>query len=405
MAWSCSEESEAPPEARPSCTTTVALDLGELKPRSEAGWYEAEATGGGKKMTLRIELNGNATAPLEPGKYSLGIGQDADYGTCQRCVLLLEGSTEPEEASRVFFAIGGTMTLDAVSNPATSTSKGRLSGVTLREMTLDKATSKMRAKSGGRCFSFKSMAWDNEPKEGAGCKGPLDCGDPAVAACDPSGKCVVRQCDFDGKSPCPEGSICLAQTIEAVYGTCHKLCDTRLNNCGGGLECLPLDAESTEGKCVATGPALLAQDCDETPANTGCAPGLRCVHDGDGGEDTVPGNPVCRRSCDFFGSASCPSGERCAYGGFCTPMEYDPSPLDDLCATTSTIGTLCGAEPGAYRGLCVPSPELSDRLACRRACPSEGPKICPEGQYCGGVEGESVAASVCRPFVADEVQP
>jgi hypothetical protein len=198
--------------------------------------------------------------------------------------------------------------------------------------------------------------------------------------------------------------VCIAQTLGASAGVCYQRCSSA-SACPSGLECAALDASSTEGRCVPPGPAAEGADCDESLASTGCLAGLRCVRDGDGGEDGAVGNSVCRRSCDFFGAASCGGGQRCAYGGYCTPLEYDPAAIDAPCQPNVKEGLPCGPDAAAYRGLCVAAPELKGKVVCRRACTNEGPAVCPSSQFCGSTEGDLVVASVCRPSIAEGVQP
>ncbi len=404
--WSCSDDADPMDKSSAAvCKAPIDIEVAALTARPEPGWYEAKATAKGKSLTLRLELNGSADTPLTPGSYSLGGEGENDYASCTHCVLLFEGD-DLEQASKVYFAAAGTVVIDAISTPVGASSRGSLHGLRLREVTLDAETSSVKTKSGGSCYALEELAWNNDPEPGAACQRASDCGDPTVAACDPSGRCVVRQCSFDDQNPCPDGAICLAQTIEASAGACFQLCSPKANDCPTGLECLPLDAGSTQGRCVGTGATSEGGDCDETPANTGCAPGLRCVNDGDGGLDTTAGNPVCRQRCDFFGTGGCPTGSRCAYGDYCTPLEYDQAEVDAPCGVDTEAGTPCGPDASAYRGLCVPAPELSNQILCRRACTTEGADLCPESQYCGDVEGDAFVASVCRPFVADgEVQP
>jgi hypothetical protein len=411
VAWACGSKGSSEPTSGVEgveCESVTELSVSAIKALPQAGWYQATASGEGATFTLRVELNDDSNTPLAPGRFDLTASQDASYASCQHCVLLLDGSDDPEAATQVYYPYTGAVVLDAVSSPVSASSKGSLAAVRFRPVSVESGSSVTTAQGKGKCYSLQAAAWDTNPPAGAACVRAEDCGDPSVAACDPStGACVVRQCTADGQTACPSGSTCLAQSMDAAYGACYRSCTPFGAGCDAGFECLPLDAESTEGKCVRTGPAGPGDDCDATPTQTGCAAGLVCVRDGDGGLDTYSGNPVCRPRCDFFGASTCADGTRCSYGGYCTPTVDDDSPVDGACSPATDIGTPCGPEATGYRGLCVPEPALKDRLICRRACRSslDQPGDCPDGQICDVPDGEEAVAAVCRPVINEESQP
>jgi hypothetical protein len=138
------------------------------------------------------------------GSFSLGTGDEANYQTCQRCVLFRRDADTANE--RLFFASSGQLTIAEGSEQAVGNGSFSLADVTLMEVTIDDELVSTPVP-GGLCahlatghVSFTESDWSCDPAwfgAGDGC----DCGcagsDPDCETSDLD-TCEYCHCSGDG---------------------------------------------------------------------------------------------------------------------------------------------------------------------------------------------------------------
>jgi len=395
----CSSDGDPPPTTSPGKKTTTktpckspkSLQVTGLATTDQPGVLRGKAKGAdGKEWTLQIELSDREDFKSKPGAYDLG--QQLSYDDCRQCVVGFQGD-ELGSAPKKLFQTAGTMKLDTVTSPPSAVSKGELQKVELREVEIDPETAEVKEVSGGVCYNISTFDWDTTPPAGKKCQSAADCGDPQTVACDPkTGACVAFQCEVETNKGCAaDKELCLSQEIGATYGACYPTCTPYYapDSCAAGLECAPLDADQTRGKCIPAGGAGEGSPCQPGPLTTGCQAGLVCVGP-DGGE-------VCQKACDFFeGTVGCAAGQQCVYGGYCTAEPGDGAALGASCSSGAVEGAPCGLSKSTYRGVCVAE---AGALKCRQTCRTGSVfEDCEEGQTCAVSDGEAALPS-CQPKV------
>jgi hypothetical protein len=171
----------------PSTCTDVTAGSFAIKTPAMGSPYVQGVTsqfGGTDPDTINLEFY-NAQAA---GSYTLGTGADADYATCDHCVIVGQDNNGTNIAA-AFFASAGTM---AVTTPDTGNgkSKGTLTGVTLVEVTLDQMTGASTPIPGGACLNLATTSWDTtqlsaDPAVGrASPSRPADCGRRMPRGCE-----------------------------------------------------------------------------------------------------------------------------------------------------------------------------------------------------------------------------
>ena len=268
-------------------------------------------------------------------------------------------------------AIAGTVVLDQVTTPPSSEARGRLDGITFREL------------DGGRCGQLTNVAFNTLVPAGTPCSFGSECGDTFTKSCQPSTQtCQPRGCD--GNAVIVDGQLCLPQTggTTALYRQCDAGCQTNET-------CIPYyDPAAGLAYCKAFGSAAEGQSCAAltTDVNTGCVAGLSCEY--------TPGslNRSCTRLCNRLAAMpGCASSQRC-YISTCVAASAapgDPAAIGQNCASAQ-VAKVCGDDGLAYRGTCVflgpdggqatPAPGTSVVRKCRTACSTQAQ--CGAGQQC-----------------------
>jgi hypothetical protein len=406
MVANCSQEEEVPPPSggpkktiKSACKSPRKLTISGLEPTTMPGVLKGTAKGSdSKEWTIHIELSDRPDFKHKPGTYDLASQES--YDGCRQCVIGFQGADDLLDAPKHIFQTGGVMRLETVTSPPSGVTRGTLENLELREVELDKATGEVTEVSGGTCYQVTRFDWDTTPAPNTKCTSAEDCGDPSTTTCDlKTGTCVAFQCEPESNKGCASNEICLIQNIEAIYGACYRLCTPFLpeDACPSGFECVQLDHDQTEGRCLPPGGAAEGASCKAGVIQTGCQPGLRCV--GPEGAET------CRRACDFFDDTSpCGAGQKCVYGGFCTDEQGDSAAIGAACGGDSFDGSPCGSDETTYRGICT---DVNGTLRCQQACRPGGIfQDCGEQLVCAVGDTES-ALPTCQPKVEDEeeVQP
>lgn len=143
------------------------------------------------------------------GTFDLSMGNDTNYATCSRCVLVYQDPNA--DAPKIFFATSGTMTLDAASKHISGTINGTLTDVKLVEVTIDDSFNSTPV-AGGACLHLASLSMMAGPPAGWTCSpgyygdGDCDCGcgvkdidctDTMASSCkycDDMGSCSTDAC-------------------------------------------------------------------------------------------------------------------------------------------------------------------------------------------------------------------
>ncbi len=339
------------------------------------------AIDGGVRTNAALELyewnavTGEPT-PVELGTFPLGEGDNADYATCQHCVLLvaLDGNGI---AQRLFFQESGEIELTKYGGfEDWGVAAGTVRDVALREIVpLGDGTFEKVEESA--CYWIESWSFDTTPNNGAPCERAEDCANTALQVCNPTtGLCTYSQCSFTGDVWCPEGQICVSQIPDEIsWGACYNQCiPFTSGECGHEQACIPLGPAQTIGICKALGPAALGESCDEPDISTGCEAGAVCAGD----------PPVCTKLCPSLTAApGCPEGQVCGMDNVCTsPDDGDLAALGGLCDPASTPETACGADDQAFRGICLSLyPDVVEQT-CHELCRTAEEAPCGAGSYC-----------------------
>jgi hypothetical protein len=106
-----------------------------------------------------VSMDGSAVQ--KTGAFQLGVGVEANYSTCEHCVVVVEDSTSATTKKR-FFPVSGTMNIDPSTPPAqgaTKGLKGSLVNVKLIEVTIGPApTYRSTPVAQGACMYFADEA-------------------------------------------------------------------------------------------------------------------------------------------------------------------------------------------------------------------------------------------------------
>jgi hypothetical protein len=191
--------------------------------------------------------------------------------------------------------------------------------------------------------------------------------------CDPATKtCAAGQCS--SASACPSGKTCLTQTETATVGACYPSCTPYGTPCLNGATCVLAAFDASAGACIAAGTGFGGQPCSGTALNTSCVTGYICAADGS--------SDVCRKQCKYWDAfPGCPGTQRCAFNGICFAETADSAAINAACASGSALGTPCGNDGSAWRGVCT---DLGSGKYCYKNCRTAVASDCSSGQTCYG---------------------
>lgn len=187
----------------PTCTTITVgpdmylNDIGEA-PDFAAYLYETSPLGAAGDLDLLNVLFYASTQSSgydgeDKGIFQLGTGIDANFETCARCVLVEQ---DYDSTLVIYFATAGTLDVATTSDQMNGAPQATLTGVTLREVTIDSTVSTLVPN--GRCLQLAaavvqlpptwtcsngSYASDDGCDCGCGARDG-DCTDAAATSCD-----------------------------------------------------------------------------------------------------------------------------------------------------------------------------------------------------------------------------
>lgn len=276
-----------------------------------------------------------------------------------------------------YVATAGTVTINQLTTPPSSETRGRFDGVVLREF-----SSLSTILDGGRCAVLADTTFHTLVPTGIPCSFATDCGDSFAKSCQPATQtCQPRGCD--GSTYQVGNQVCLPQSggAYALYPDCSND-----GGCKTTESCVPLTGTGVS-VCLAYGTTPEDQPCaaQTTDLNTGCVAGLNCGY--------PPGSitRVCIRPCDRFAAMpGCRTNQRC-FSSICTTPNAaftDPAAVGQSCAVNQ-IAKACGDDGLAYRGVCafeapdggpaMPPPGPVPRK-CHKSCVTQAQ--CATGQQC-----------------------
>jgi hypothetical protein len=89
------------------------------------------------------------------GTFDLSSGANANYATCQQCIIVFQDYTDPGTWTKAFFQTAGTITIDSGSVPGLSPTIGlSWQGITLAEVTIDPDTFVSTLVPDGACYTI-----------------------------------------------------------------------------------------------------------------------------------------------------------------------------------------------------------------------------------------------------------
>ncbi|MBX3128259.1 MAG: hypothetical protein KF718_16160 [Polyangiaceae bacterium] len=216
--------------APPNCTTLTPAGFSRDPNSSETYAGALGSTGvtlgGALPDRVSLQLYTNAT-----GTFPLGTGVNANYQSCEQCVLVLEDLNETtQSAGKLYYQKSGTITVDSFYPPLISGGvKATLTNVTLEEVTIDGFTYVSTPVAGGGCLHIASL----DVHVGCG-NGQLETGE----ACDGTNL---------GASTCATFGYSTGQL------GCTSACQYNLGNCSG-FSCTAQDLGTFTGTTLtATG--------------------------------------------------------------------------------------------------------------------------------------------------------
>lgn len=333
--------------------------------------------------------------PIAPGDFTLGVGTEASYETCQHCVLLVtyDPSNQPR---RVFFQASGRMTISDVDVTQFGLFAGEINDVHLTEVTQAPDLS-WHPVEGGLCFDVPHWTFDNRPVDGTPCESVEDCQNESMQICDVATKtCQPAQCSLTGDPPfCSGDEICLSQLGAVIdvaqsgpaIGACYPTClPGDPTSCEAGKSCVALGPTQQVGICLAPGSTAIGQPCDGSDVSTGCVEGAICT-----GEVAT-----CSKLCDYLtASSGCPVGTYCSLTNVCRPLDTgDLALVGEPCNSASPELSDCAAQGDAFRGICMKFFPSETTLTCERLCRTDDP-TCPGQQTCLPVFSNSTVG-VCH---------
>jgi hypothetical protein len=337
------------------------------------------------------EANGSQA----PGTFNLGTGNDANFKTCDHCVVVWQDVTQ-DTVGKTFFQQSGELTMTVNGSPMTGKVKGSLKNVKLIEVTVDANDYTSTPVANGACLEIDTLDFDTTlPVADAGtpCEVATDCGDTDVMICDPATKgCQPVQCS--ASKECATGSTCYGQSGNSSVGACYTDCQYPSTTCGTGA--CEVGIAGTTGRCLSVGTGAADGACAPAASDlsTRCIADYTCMSEklGDGG--TVD---TCRKMCDYWGTSTCASGTYCdAIGPICTDKG------ENVALGAGCVGdefTACAPVGARYEGICVTSGagDGGTAITCEKWCRVGQANDCPTGQACdpGAFYGVD-AVGVCR---------
>jgi hypothetical protein len=218
----------------------------------------------------------------QTGTFELGMGDEANFASCSRCVLLgVEYHSDTEVVEAYFFAKSGTAVIDPTSDQMNGSPQLTLSDVTLEEVTIDDSSVSTRV-NGGRCLHLANATlappvvpvppeWvcpesyyvDSDCDCGCGAPDP-SCASSIIGACDfcPSYGCAAdetcREVDLENNAICTGPQ---PWTCEPVYFGDGVDCD-----CGCGI----VDYDCPTANAVDCAYCFLTGSCAEDATADTC---------------------------------------------------------------------------------------------------------------------------------------
>ncbi|MBW2523927.1 MAG: hypothetical protein JRI23_07125 [Deltaproteobacteria bacterium] len=242
--------------------------------------------------------------PELTGAIDLSSGDQANFGTCNACLLVIEDAPEEGDPARIYFQQSGTVDLGSTTPYYIA---GSMSDVTLVEVTINPDTGESTPVSGGQCLTISTLSFDIQPPVAGWTCDPLyyDGGDQDICDCecgviDPD--CSIADIDI---YPCYEGQTCNDTSAECEGVPTAWTCAGEDFDAGDECHC---GCGVPDPDCEDTGATVLGCDSGTTcNAGTGV-----CVDDG----------WTCNE--DFYGSSD---GCDCACGVYDPDCEDDEAPV------------------------------------------------------------------------------
>ncbi|WP_272428983.1 DUF4215 domain-containing protein [Polyangium jinanense] len=315
--------------------------------------------------------------PLATGTFDLAAAPNDHYGSCQHCVTVITPDSS-EMPTRTFFQTGGTIELTKLDPNDPSIAAGKITNVTLSEVTRKEDGTWEPVPEGG-CFVIPSWSFDTTPVDGIPCEKAEDCGNTQRQVCSPkTNTCAPYECLFTYDVVCPDGELCLAQVpSENSIGACYKACTPFTSGaCPADAECIATDPVQNYGVCRPTGKGAPGEACSEPDISTGCETGSLCAG--------VPA--TCEKTCAWLTpDPGCPEGRVCGMSNVClSPASGDPAPIDGACQPSWVPYRSCGSDGEAFRGLCLSLYPEEPIEHCEHICRMPDGD-CPAGEYCAGI--------------------
>ncbi|QED30132.1 hypothetical protein FRD01_23435 [Microvenator marinus] len=190
------------------------------------------------------EVGGDAPSPLVgPGTYMIGsTPADQNYETCQTCVTIFEQCSQETGCAKVYFAEAGQIEFTGYDEENRAVI-GEVSGLQLREVTIDENTFRSTPVANGGTWCVDSLAFDTTPE----CTTNDECTDEAKPFCSDSLTCVECLGILDCGSDLP---LCVEGACTAIE-TCTGDVDEP-NNHPTTATAYTLGTDVTGGMCSGT---------------------------------------------------------------------------------------------------------------------------------------------------------
>lgn len=111
-------------------------------------------------LSIEIYAGGQFSGATGPGTYKL---DDPNYATCSNCVLIGANCTAEDGCQKTFYADVGSLRLDAY-DPTGGAFTGRLQGLVLREVTIDRESFESTVVAGGETWCINDYEFASEIK-------------------------------------------------------------------------------------------------------------------------------------------------------------------------------------------------------------------------------------------------
>jgi len=268
----------------------------------------------------------------DPGTFDLASGVNADFATCEQCVLAYQDVDDAGAPGKYFFQKAGSLTVDSADLSAGAI-QGSYSGVSLGEVAL---------------VNFADGGGDFQPVPGGSCLQLVN-GSIAVGVTDAGSD----PCDV-----CIDDAAGTGGTCEQTYDTCSA--DTACVDLSNCIQSCTANDSACEQACQTTAGTTATDeffgyvDCVQSTCST------ECGFDTDGGSVTdagsgVPDGWTCLQS--YYGDGYCD----CGCGAF--------DALDCADANESSCG-YCYANCGSFEtdaSSCAPYIDPTDNSQCAAA--------------------------------------